>query len=125
MKRLIPTIATLMLIGTSYAQATLQGEKPQPVDSSRAQHDDSRRNPEQHPEPVRKSVEPLAEDKRGETSTKSFEQLDQNKDGKLSKDELGADEAQGMDFSRIDRDGDGTISRDEWNAHWSGRHDKH
>ncbi len=120
MKCLIPAIAALMLIGTSYAQATLQGEKPQPVDSSRAQQD-----PEQRPEPVRKSVEPLAEEKRGETSTKSFEQLDQNKDGKLSKDELGADEAQGMDFSKIDRDGDGTISRDEWNAHWSGRHDKH
>jgi len=125
MKRLIPAIAALMLIGTSHAQATLQGEKQQPVDSSRVEQDQVPQNPEQRPEPVRKPVEPLAEDKRGETSTKSFEQLDQNKDGKLSKDELGADEAQGMDFSKIDRDGDGTISRDEWNAHWSGRHDKH
>ena len=91
----------------------------QPVDSARSQE-----NPEQR-EPPQTAIPPLANDKHNDTSTKSFDQLDENKDGKLSKDELGVDEANGMDFSKIDRDGDGTISRDEWNAHWAGRHDKH
>ncbi|HSX61026.1 MAG TPA: EF-hand domain-containing protein [Tahibacter sp.] len=117
MKRVIP--AASLLLFAAVATASLQGEKPQPVDSARSQE-----NPEQR-EPPKKPMPPLADDKRGDVSTKSFEQLDENKDGKLSKDELGADEAEGMDFSKIDRDGDGTISRDEWNAHWSGRHDKH
>lgn len=120
MNRFVPAMTALLIASSGFAQTTLEGEKPQPVDSARAEQ-----SPEQPPESTRKAVEPLAEDKRGETSMKSFETLDANKDGKLSKDELGADEAQGMDFSKIDRDGDGTISRDEWNAHWSGRHDKH
>lgn len=120
MNRLVPALTALLIASSGFAQATLEGEKPQPVDSARAEQ-----NPEQRPESARKAVEPLAEDKRGDSSTKSFDVLDANKDGKLSKDELGADEAQGIDFSAIDRDGDGTISRDEWNAHWSGRHDKH
>lgn len=117
--------ATVMFLLTSASQASVQGdsvqgERPQPVDTARAQQD-----PEQRTEPLRKPIEPLAKEQRGETSTKSFEQLDANKDGKLGKDELGADEAQGMNFSKIDRDGDGAISRDEWNAYWSGRHDRH
>ena len=119
MKRSTTVLALLWLLGSAAAQAALQGEKPQPVDSARSQE-----NPEQR-EPPRKAMAPVADDKSGDTSTKSFDQLDENKDGKLSKDELGADEANGMEFSKIDRDGDGTISRDEWNAHWAGRHDKH
>ena len=102
----------------SAAQAALQSERPQPVDSARAQE-----NPEQR-EPPGKAPAPVAEETARET-TKSFDQLDDNRDGKLSKDELGADEVNRMDFSTIDRDGDGAISRDEWKAYWSGRHDKH
>jgi hypothetical protein len=118
MKRPIVVLMPL-LFAAATAGAALQNDKPQPVDSARAEQD-----PEQR-EPPRKAIPPLADDKRSETSTKSFDQLDENKDGKLSKDELGADEAIGLEFSKIDRDGDGTISRDEWNAHWTGRHDKH
>lgn len=107
----------ILLFGAAAAQAALQSDRPQPVDSAQAQE-----NPEQR-EPPRKATAPAADDTAGETPT-SFEQLDDNRDGKLSKDELGADEANRMDFSTIDRDGDGAISRDEWKAHWSGRHDK-
>lgn len=109
----------LLLFGSAAVQATLEGDRPQPIDSARAQE-----NPEQR-EPPRKAMAPAADGKAGETTTKSFDQLDADKDGKLRKDELGADEANGMQFGKIDRDGDGAISRDEWNAHWSGRHDKH
>lgn len=119
MKRSIATVMLPLLFAAGAACASVDNEKPQPVDSARAQQD-----PEQR-EPPKKAIPPIAEDKSKNTSTKSFEQLDENKDGKLSKDELGADEAIGLEFSKMDRDGDGTISRDEWNAHWSGRHDKH
>lgn len=108
----------ILLLGAAAAQAALQSERPQPVDSARAQE-----NPEQR-EPPGKAPAPVAEETARET-TKSFDQLDDNRDGKLSKDELGADEVNRMDFSTIDRDGDGAISRDEWKAYWSGRHDKH
>ncbi|HWU52359.1 MAG TPA: hypothetical protein VN153_06030 [Tahibacter sp.] len=130
MKRRIPAIALVLLGGTAAAfampppQPALQGERPQPVDSARAQQNPE--NPEERTmPPSRKPLDPLTEERQSDTATKSFEQLDTNKDGKLSKDELGAGKEASIDFSRLDRDGDGMISRDEWNAYWSGRDDKH
>lgn len=95
-------------------------ERPQPVESARAEQ-----NPEQPPQSARKPVDPLAAEKRSDTALTSFERLDTDKDGKLSKTELGGEDGAGLEFSRIDRDGDGSISRDEWNAHWQERKDKH
>ncbi|WP_257388991.1 hypothetical protein [Tahibacter caeni] len=124
MKRAIPFTAIVLLAGAATAlsqqQPPLQGERPQPVDSARAQQD-----PERRVAPARKPMEPLVEERQTDTATKSFEQLDANKDGRLSKDELGAGKDASVDFSRLDRDGDGMVSRDEWNAYWSGRDDKH
>jgi EF hand len=117
MNSALKCIAAVALLSAGSSLAISQ-ERPQPVDSASAE-----KNPEQL-QPPQKPVTTLAEDRQGETSTKSFEQLDQNQDGKISKEELGADEAQGIAFSKIDRDADGVISRDEWNAYWSGRDDK-
>lgn len=111
-------IAALALFAT--ATATAAAERPQPVDSSPPAQD----NPELPPQPAPRPVDPLAAEKRNDTALTAFERLDTDRDGKLSKTELGGDEGAGMDFSRIDRDGDGSISRDEWNAHWQERKDK-
>lgn len=122
MQRRTLAIVIALLAGTAAAQSpqsALQGERPQPVDSARAQQD-----PERRIAPAPKPLDPLAEERQADTAMKSFEQLDTSKDGKLSKDELGAGQDASIDFSRLDRDGDGMISRDEWNAYWSGRDDK-
>jgi len=118
MKRFSSLIGAVLLSATVFAQAP-QGERPQPVDSAKSQQD-----PEQRLAPTPKPADPVAKEKRGEISGKSFDQLDANKDGKLGKDELGADEAEGLDFSRLDKDGDGAVSRDEWNAYWTDRPEK-
>ena len=113
-------IGTVLGLSAAALAQVPQSERPQPVDSAQQQQD-----PERRQMPTPKPAEPQpAPEKRGDVSAKSFDQLDANKDGKLVKDELGADEAQGMDFSRIDKDSDGAISRDEWNAYWTDRPDK-
>lgn len=117
MKRCLSTIVAVALLGLVVsAHATEQ--KPQPVDSARAGQE-----PEQRP-PLPKPLQPVAPDKR-DSPLASFDQLDADRNGMLSKSELGADEVAGLEFSSIDRDSDGTVSRDEWNAHWAGRQDKH
>jgi hypothetical protein len=121
----IPSLLMITALGLSaaaFAQAPpagLQSERPQPVDSAQKAQD-----PEQRVMPTPKPADPVAGEKRSEISAKSFDQLDADKDGKVLKNELGADEAQGMDFSRIDKDSDGAVSRDEWNAYWADRPDK-
>lgn len=111
----LTAVAVLLLAGA----ATAATERPQPVDSARAEQ-----NPEQPPQSAAKPVDPLAADKRNDTALTSFERLDTDKDGKLSKTELGGEDGAGLEFSRIDRDSDGSISRDEWNAHWQERKEK-
>lgn len=118
MKRSLSTITASALLGLAVSAYAAE-QRPQPVDSARAEQE-----PEQRTPPPPKPPQPVAADKR-DSSLASFDQLDADKNGKLSKSELGADEAVGLEFSKIDRDGDGTISRDEWNAHWAGRQDKH
>lgn len=115
-----PIVIAALALFTAAAAATA-AERPQPVDSTPPVE----KNPELPPQRTPKPVDPLAAEKRNDTALTSFERLDTDKDGKLSKTELGADQGAGMDFGRIDRDGDGSISREEWNAHWQERKDKH
>ena len=49
-----------------------------------------------------------------ESADALFDRLDRNKDGYLTQDELGADEAKRGNWIAIDRDGDGRISRAEF-----------
>lgn len=44
-----------------------------------------------------------------------FDRLDRNKDGYLSKEELGSDEARTRNWIAVDRNRDGRISRSEFN----------
>ena len=44
-----------------------------------------------------------------------FDRLDRNKDGYLSREELGSDEAKTRNWIAVDRDRDGRISRAEFN----------
>lgn len=44
-----------------------------------------------------------------------FSRLDRNKDGYLSREELGSDEAKNRNWIAVDRDRDGRISRSEFN----------
>lgn len=118
MKTRLIVIAALAVLAASGSNGAVS-ERPQPVDSSPT----AENNPELPPQPAPKPVDPLAADKRNDSPLTSFERLDTDKDGKLSKTELGDNEGAGMDFSRIDRDGDGSISREEWNAHWQERKD--
>jgi hypothetical protein len=48
-------------------------------------------------------------------SASLFDRLDRNKDGYLSREELGSDEAQSRNWIAVDRDRDGRISRAEFN----------
>ena len=44
----------------------------------------------------------------------SFDRLDENRDGYLTRAELASPDAAGNDFASLDRDGNGVISRGEW-----------
>ncbi len=46
----------------------------------------------------------------------SFDDLDTNRDGYLSKDEVMGNPAVAQNFARIDTNGDGRISPEEWKA---------
>jgi len=52
----------------------------------------------------------------------SFDELDVNKDGYLTKNEVMGNPAVAQNFARIDKDGDGKISLEEWKA--QGHHDR-
>jgi hypothetical protein len=56
------------------------------------------------------------------TGDSMWDDLDTNKDGYLTKDELQGSPALVTHFSKIDTDGDGKISQAEWKAY--GHHDK-
>jgi len=53
-------------------------------------------------------------------SSASWDKLDKNKDGYLSREELKNDNAMSGRFSEMDKDNDGRISKDEFSAHSSG-----
>ena len=54
------------------------------------------------------------------TGDASFDELDVNKDGYLTKNEVMGNPGVAQNFARIDKDGDGKISPEEWKAR--GRH---
>jgi hypothetical protein len=56
------------------------------------------------------------------TGDSMWDDLDANKDGYLTKDELQGSPALVTHFSKVDTDGDGKISQAEWKAY--GHHDK-
>jgi len=59
--------------------------------------------------------------------TQSFDSLDTNSDGYLSREELNRDRNMSNDFSTMDKDNDGRISRsefDNYQQHQSGGHGK-
>jgi hypothetical protein len=56
------------------------------------------------------------------TGDATWDDLDSNKDGYLTKDELQGSPALVTHFSKIDTDGDGKISPSEWKSY--GHHDK-
>jgi len=49
-----------------------------------------------------------------------FDQLDNNKDGAISRDEASRSAQVTTDFGQMDTKGDGQISREEWQAYFSG-----
>ena len=54
------------------------------------------------------------------SSSASWDKLDKNKDGYLSREELKGDTSMSGRFSEMDKDNDGRISKDEFSAHSSG-----
>ncbi|MEO8017399.1 MAG: EF-hand domain-containing protein [Pseudomonadota bacterium] len=67
------------------------------------------------PDPSTRPSEPAAQPAQDSQRGASFESLDQNKDGRISKAEATANKGVTEQFARYDQNGDGFIDRDEVN----------
>jgi len=89
-------VAALLPLAGAYAQST-----PPPAEE-----------PSSQPATAPDTPSPTTQPQQGAT----FESLDKNGDGKISKSEAAADANVSQQFSRYDKNGNGYIERDEVNA---------
>lgn len=104
-------IAAVLVFGAH--AATALALSPQDVKTHPADPPDNRRPPTEAP-PVQPPNRPVDSERDKVEPTNTFDALDTNRDGYLTRIEFAVNSAPASDFERYDTDRDGRLSKEEW-----------
>jgi len=104
--------SALSMTSLAFAQTDPAAATPTPPPAGAMTHDGAMQEGSAAPAPNTASAPTASTDK-----PKSFKDLDANKDGKLSKDEVAGDATWTADFDAADANKDGSISKTEFKKH--------
>lgn len=113
-KSTIRHIVTVLVFVFGAQAVSALAPTPQDVKTHPADPPDNRIPPPNEMQPVQPPAQPVDSGKGKAEPTNTFDALDTNRDGYLTRVEFAVNNAPASDFERFDTDHDGRLSKEEW-----------